>query len=288
MNTSLQNLRLPADAPIDLQTHTIWSDGDWTPEALIQHFAREGFGLAAITDHDRPDTAAALQELAHAQGLPLLVAVEMTTTWRGQLVDLLGYGFHPEAPVLRALAQDVWHRQRENSRTVYHQLVQQGRVPAHDPAELETILQAPAAQQIQDLQKLIIRHAAPGIRISPGDLITAAGFEFATNPLADVVDAIHVAGGVALIAHPGRGGEFLSFTPALLDQLRREVPLDGLEAHYPRHTPEQVEQFLAYAQRHYLLVSAGSDSHRPAQPPIKYPAHLARRLLERLGVDIEG
>jgi len=139
----MRRLTCRPDAPIDLQTHTIWSDGDWTPEALIQHFAREGFGLAAITDHDRPDTAAALQELAHAQGLPLLVAVEMTTTWRGQLVDLLGYGFHPEAPVLRALAQDVWHRQRENSRTVYHQLVQQGRVPAHDPAELETILQAP-------------------------------------------------------------------------------------------------------------------------------------------------
>lgn len=288
MNAAQQQIRLASDAPIDLQTHTIWSDGEWTPEALIQHFIREGFGLAAITDHDRPDTAAALQALAQAQGLSLLVAVEMTTTWRGQLVDMLGYGFHPEAPVLRALAQDVWHRQRENSRTVYHQLVQQGRVPAHDPAELETILQAPAAQQIQDLQKLIIRHAAPGTRISPGDLITAAGFEFATSPLADVVDAIHVAGGVALIAHPGRGGEFLSFTPALLDQLRREVPLDGLEAHYPRHTPEQVEQFLAYAQRHYLLVSAGSDSHRPAQPPIKYPAHLARRLLERLGVDIEG
>jgi 3',5'-nucleoside bisphosphate phosphatase len=288
MNAAQQHIRLPADAPIDLQTHTIWSDGEWTPEALIQHFVREGFGLAAITDHDRPDTAAALQALAHAQGLPLLVAVEMTTTWRGQLVDMLGYGFHREAPVLRTLAQDVLRRQSENSRTVYHQLVQQGNLPEHHPAELEAILQAPAAQQIQDLQNLIIRHAAPGAQISPADLITAAGFEFATNPLADVVDAIHVAGGVALIAHPGRGGDFLPFTPALLDQLRREVPLDGLEAHYPRHTPEQVEQFLAYAQRHYLLVSAGSDSHRPAQPPIKYPAHLARRLLERLGVDIEG
>jgi predicted metal-dependent phosphoesterase TrpH len=256
------------------------------PEALIQHFVQEGFGLAAITDHDRPDTAAALQTLAQAQGLPLLVAVEMTTTWRGHLVDVLGYGFHQESPVLRALALDVLRRQSGNSRHVYDQLIQQRYVPEHNPAELEAILQAPAAQQIQDLQRLLIRHAAPGTRISPGDLITAAGFEFATNPLADVVDAIHVAGGVALIAHPGRGGDFLPFTPDLLDQLRWEVPLDGLEAHYPRHTPEQVEQFQTYARRHHLLVSAGSDSHRPEQPPIKYPAHLARRLLERLGIAV--
>jgi len=207
--------------------------------------------------------------------------------WRGHMVDVLGYGYHREAPVLRALAQDVLQRQSENTRHVYGQLVQQGHLPAHHPTELEAILQGSAAQQIQDLQKVLLQHAAPGARLSPGDLITAAGFEFATSPLADVVDAIHVADGVALIAHPGRGGDFLPFTPALLDQLRREVPLDGLEAHYPRHTPEQVEQFLAYARQHHLLVSAGSDSHRPEQPPIKYPAHLARRLLERLGVDIE-
>ena len=57
MNTSLQNLQLPADAPIDLQTHTIWSDGEWMPEALIQHFVREGF---LAFDKNSPMTIAAM------------------------------------------------------------------------------------------------------------------------------------------------------------------------------------------------------------------------------------
>lgn len=55
---------LATDAAIDLQMHTIYSDGTWTPEQLIDYLVSEQFGLAAITDHDRVDTAASLQQLA--------------------------------------------------------------------------------------------------------------------------------------------------------------------------------------------------------------------------------
>ena len=74
------NLILAADAFIDLQLHTIYSDGQWTPEQLITYLCAEGFGLAAITDHDRADAVAAIQQAALAQHFPILAAVEMTTT----------------------------------------------------------------------------------------------------------------------------------------------------------------------------------------------------------------
>ena len=65
------------------------------------------------------------------------------------------------------------------------------------------------------------------------------------------------------------------------------MPVDGLEVYYPSHTPELPEQFRSYAQTHGLLVSAGSDSHSPAdQLPIKYFAHIVRDLLARLGVAV--
>jgi hypothetical protein len=41
-----------------------------------------------------------------------------------------------------------------------------------------------------------------------------------------------------------------------------------------------------YAQRHHLLISAGSDSHKPEKPPVKYRAELCRALLERVGIQI--
>jgi phenolic acid decarboxylase len=63
---------LAADATIDLQMHTTFSDGTWMPEQLIDYLVSEQFGLGAITDHDRVDTAAALQHLAAEKQLPLL------------------------------------------------------------------------------------------------------------------------------------------------------------------------------------------------------------------------
>ena len=100
---------------------------------------------------------------------------------------------------------------------------------------------------------------------------------------AAVVEAAHQSGAVALIAHPGRGVEFCLFDAPLLDEFRREIPIDGLEAYYPRHTEEQVAAFQAYADQHDLLVSSGSDSHSAENPPIKYPAQLSRRLFKSVG-----
>ena len=87
-----------------------------------------------------------------------------------------------------------------------------------------------------------------------------------------------------LLAHPGRQDGFITYDTDLLDKLRREVPIDGLEVYYPAHTPEQTTMFLNYAQQHNLLISSGSDSHSPDKPPIKYPARLSRALLERMGI----
>jgi hypothetical protein len=66
--------------------------------------------------------------------------------------------------------------------------------------------------------------------------------------MADIVDAAQRDGAVCLIAHPGRGGDNPAFDIALLDKLRAEVPIDGLEAQYPLHTPEQTAMYVEYAR----------------------------------------
>src|SRR6266851_9067886 len=109
-------LVLAPDAAIDLQMHTIYSDGTWTPEQLIEHVVSERFGLIAITDHDRVDTVASLQQLAVEKHLPLLAAVEMSTSWKGEPTDVLCYGFDLAENELHDLGQDIARRQRENTR----------------------------------------------------------------------------------------------------------------------------------------------------------------------------
>ena len=92
MNLSTTGLRLTANSAIDLQLHTTHSDGRWTDEQLLDYLIAEGFSLAAITDHDRVDIARGLQKVAADKQFPLLVAVEMSAMWQGQLTDLLCYG----------------------------------------------------------------------------------------------------------------------------------------------------------------------------------------------------
>jgi predicted metal-dependent phosphoesterase TrpH len=107
--------------------------------------------------------------------------------------------------------------------------------------------------------------------------------------MAETVDAIHRSGGVCLIAHPGRReGGFTFYDPDLLDQLRLEVPIDGIEVYHPYHSPEIVKIYQEYVDQHNLLFSTGSDSHSHAgRMPIKHRAEISRRLLERLGITIQ-
>jgi len=279
------HLVLAPDAAIDLQMHTIYSDGTWTPEQLIEYLVSERFGLIAITDHDRVDTVASLQQLAAEKQLPLLAAVEMSTSWKGELTDVLCYGFDPEQNVLHELAQDIAHRQRENTREVYENLRKIGYTFANQ-YELVALLEKPSAQQPHELVALLKKQGYGTGEPSAGKLITDAGFFWATNDIAIVVDAAHRSGAVCLIAHPGRGEGYTCYDARLLDELRQEVPIDGFEVYYPAHTPEQIAMYLEYAQKHDLLTSSGSDSHGPAHKPIKYRAELSRRLLERVGIQI--
>jgi len=285
MNLSTTGLHLTADAAIDLHLHTTYSDGRWTLEPLFDNLFREQFSLAAITDHDRTDTVAALQQLALDKHLPVLVGVEMTTTWKGELTDLLCFGFDPYHNALNDLTQDLLRRQQENTREVYENLQRQGYTLS--PEALAALLAKPSSEQPHAFAALFKEHGYGLGEPSAGKILWEAGIAFATSEPVAVVEAAHQSGAVCLLAHPGHEDGFTTYDVQLLDQFRQEAPIDGLEVYHPLHTPAQTEMYRAYVQRHHLLVSAGSDSHGPDKPPIKYRAELSRCLLERVGIQIE-
>jgi predicted metal-dependent phosphoesterase TrpH len=286
MNLSTTGLSLTADSAIDLHLHTTYSDGRWTPEPLLDYLLHEQFGLAAITDHDRTDTVAIIQQLALDKHLPVLVGAEMTATWKGEMTDLLCFGFDSSHDALNDLAQNLLRRQQENTREVYENLQRQGY--ALPPGALAALLAAPSAQQPHEFVPLLIEHGYGLGEPSAGRIVWEAGPPvFAMNEPAAVVEAAHRSGGVCLLAHPGHEDGFVTFDVQLLDQFRQEAPIDGLEVYHPLHNPAKTEMYRQYAQRHRLLTSAGSDSHRPDKPPIKYRAELCRGLLERLGIQLK-
>ena len=274
---------LAPEAPIDFQMHTTFSDGQWTAPELLDHVASEGFALIAITDHDRPDTLEIIQALAGERGVRVVPAVEMSSVLGDDLLDILCFGIYPGLNDLAAIAQSTRTRQLDNVRETYAALQRNG---YQFPRAAELLpSQDGEPRQLDDLVTLMRGH---DYTEGMGPAIRGAGFDWMSADPAAIVAAAHASGALALIAHPGRGDGFVRLDAEQLDRLRETVPIDGLEARHPSHTPEQVEDFLAYADAHGLLVSAGSDSHGPPGIlPIKYPAESCRALLERLGIEVQ-
>jgi predicted metal-dependent phosphoesterase TrpH len=286
MNLSTTGLSLAAEAAVDFHLHTTYSDGRWQPEQLLDFLKGEQFGLVAITDHDRADTAADLQQLALEKKLPLLVGAEMSSTWKGEMVDLLCFGFTPGESPLNDLARDLVRRQAENSREVYEKLIRAGYAFPGETDPLAAVLAAPSTLQVNALADLLLRHGYGQGEPSLGKILGEVGCAYLFNDPAAIVEAAHRSGGVCLLAHPGHEDGFVTFSVELLDEFRQLAPIDGLEVYHRLHTPAQTEMYREYAERHDLLVSAGSDSHKPEKPPVKHRAELCRGLLERVGVQI--
>jgi len=281
-------LTLSANAAVDLHMHTTYSDGKWPAEQLLDYLANEGFALVAVTDHDRVDMVENIQALGAQRNLPVLAGVEMSTEWRGKMGDLLCYGFDPQENELRPLTEKVVRMQQANTHEVYEKLLQQG----YEFPRRDEVLARNNGELLRpgDNIALLRAHDYAPDYFTALRMITEAGYRSIKTEMAEAVEATHRSGGVCLIAHPGRRDPgFTFYSTDMLDEVRAEIPLDGIEVYHPTHAPDMVEAYLAYVRQHRLLQSAGSDSHSlPSRMPMKYRAELSRDLLERLGIQVQG
>ena len=87
---------------VNLHCHSIFSDGEQTPEALAGNLTSAGVRYIALTDHDTLESLPRFQEARKKRGLAFLPGVELTTQFDGREAHLLGYGFDPQHPELAA------------------------------------------------------------------------------------------------------------------------------------------------------------------------------------------
>jgi len=280
------NLVLESSSSIDLHMHTNYSDGRWPAQQLIDYLVAEHFDLVAITDHDRVDKVAEIQALAAAKHLPVLAGVEMSTQWNGKMAHMLCYGFDPAQNYLQTVTTKVIQLQLENTYAVHDELKRLG----HAFPRQEEVLAANEGKLRlpSDNIRLLLDHGYAANYRAGLQIIEKAGFHSVLADMAETVDAAHRSGAFCLIAHPGRRESgFTFYDTELLDQLRSTVPIDGIEIYHPYHTPDVIETYLAYVQKHDLLLSTGSDSHSiPGRMPRKHRAEISKKLLERLGITV--
>lgn len=283
----MEPIHLASTVPIDLHMHTTYSDGHWQPQELFSYLAEQQFALVSVTDHDRIDRIEEMQELGRQVGIPVLAGVEVTTEWEGKMGHVLCYGIKPADIAFGSLLQKTVRQQLENTQMVYQELRRRG---YEFPRQTEVL-----AEQNGDLvrpvdnARLLQVHGHAQSFQEAMKIITDAGFRSIMADMAETVHAAHQAGGVALIAHPGRRETgFTLYTTELLDQVSEQVPLDGIEVVHPSHSAGQIADFQAYVSRRGWLQSTGSDSHGPRHRyPIAHQASLSAALLERCHVILD-
>jgi predicted metal-dependent phosphoesterase TrpH len=250
---------------IDFHTHSTASDGELSPQALLERALERGIRCFAITDHDTVDGYLAVRDSAPARALELVSGVEFSCRWSGVTVHIVGLGMDVEHPAMRAGLQRLRGARHERGARIAERLEKLGYAGALAGAEQEagaSQLGRPhfAAWMVQQghvacANEAFDKYLGQG---KPGDI------QAFWPELEEVTDWIVAAGGTAIIAHPLK----YKLTRSKLRRLVGDFKASGgtaLEIVNGRQTADQTAVLQRLAQECALAVSAGSDFHRDSR-----------------------
>jgi predicted metal-dependent phosphoesterase TrpH len=249
----------------DLHIHTTASDGVLSPAEVAQHIARERFRFFAITDHN---TLAGLGEGARAAadlGLVMIVGVELSAQPAdADEIHILGYGFDPGAPGIGEVCREITRRKNEQMWSIVDRLRRAG--VGIDTDELPDDAESGYVGRPVLADMLVEGGVVSSPRQAFARFLGSGGDAYV--PMRDFspvwcIDAVHAAGGLAVLAHPT-----ISTVDAWIQPLS-DAGLDGIEACRPALTGNQ-QLYIEKAAEHFgLFITGGSDSHgRQTQTPI--------------------
>ena len=253
---------------IDLHTHTNASDGTDSPARLVELALERGVEVLAITDHD---TFAGFDEalpFARSGGLDLMCGVELSCKYEEKSPHLLAY-FPVEAAdaAFRGWVNGILESRRTRNRELIAQLQRQG--VTIELADVEAVGRSVTGRP-HFAKVLIDRGYATDRQDAFDRLIGETGSAFVERhgpTFEEALEHIHASHGISSLAHPIRLG--LTSNPdkesALFDRLRG-LGLDALEVWHTDHKPALVKRYAAYAERHGMLMTGGSDYHGDNKP----------------------
>lgn len=246
----------------DLHIHSQYSDGSYTPAEIISLAKKAGVRLLSVTDHNVVEGTLATAPLAAEAGLDYLCGVEIDALYDGQDIHILCYGADLRDANLVGRIRHARQRLDEMSTELLRRML-----PDHPCLSLSEYAQSThdfrrgGWKMLQYLQaKGVTKDLKSGFAYYDryGVSYAEAGFDAAEA----IVQAIHAAGGRAVLAHPGVvfPTERLSvFEKHLCGAL--ELGLDGVECYYPRHDPSVTRRCLDICNVRGLMITAGSDCH---------------------------
>ena len=255
---------MPTYQNADLHCHSVVSDGTLTPEVLASRAKGNGVELWALTDHDEIGGQHRAAAAAAAIGLPYLTGVEISVTFADETVHIVGLGFDADDPALMQGLADTRGGREKRAREMSQQLANVGIPDAYEGAlryvgnpELISrthfarfLVEAGYCRDTPEVFRKYLTDNKPGY----------VPHRWAS--LSDAVGWITGAGGVAVIAHPGRYKFSANAEYALFSEFK-EHGGRGVEVVTGSHTPPEYRVYAEMAREFGLAASRGSDFHSP-------------------------
>jgi len=250
----------------DLHSHSTYSDGLLTPDAVVRRAAERGVDVLALTDHD--ETAGLAEACVTAQdvGITLIPGAELSVSWESHTLHILALRIDPANTTLEAGLVSIRSGRDARARRIAAGLAEAGIPGAYEGARnyvtsdrlmsrthfARFLVETGHAKETKDVFRRFLTPGKPGY------------VKHAWATLSEAVDWIHAAGGVAVVAHPGRYKVSPTGMRRLLGEFR-DAGGDGIEVLSPSHTPAQFAEYSNYARVFGLAGSCGSDYHGPGE-----------------------
>ena len=253
----------------DLHSHSTASDGSYSPAELVREAHAAGVTHQALSDHDCTN---GLDE-AHAEaancGLRLIPAVEISTSWHGKSVHIVGLNIDPACPALQQGLAGLQAIRLSRAEEMGRRLAKEGIAGGFEAALAlagagmvtrthfaKYLAGLGLAGSVRDVFDHYLVQGKPGyVHTEWAELEAAVGW-------------IKSAGGVAVVAHPQR----YKLTGSWLHRLLTEFKAAGgeaLEVIAGHASPGDIQSSASAARRHGLAASVGSDFHGPDNPWLK-------------------
>ena len=246
----------------DLHSHSIYSDGTMAPGDVARRAAEQGVELYALTDHDEVSGLAEASAAASACALAFVPGVEVSVTWGTTTVHVVGLGVNGDDADLRDRLAHVRSGRTRRAQEIGASLAAAGICGAFEGALRHAenpkmigrthfarfLVEQGVCRDVREVFKRYLIEGKPGY----------VPHRWAT--LAEAVDMISAAGGVAVLAHPARYRLDELALRALIEEFR-DVGGTALEVVTSNHTPEDVRRFTQLALEFGFEASSGSDFH---------------------------
>ena len=250
----------------DLHCHSVVSDGTLTPEVLAERAKTNGVELWALTDHDEIGGQHRAMAAAKAQGMAYLTGTEISVTFAGETVHIVGLGFDPDDAALKQGLHNTRNGREQRAREMSDSLAQAGIHGAFEGAlkfvgnpELISrthfarhLVESGICKETNEVFRKYLTEGKPGY----------VPHRWAT--LKDAVTWITQANGLAIIAHPGRYNFSANAEYALFTEFKAHGGR-GVEVVTGSHTKQDFVKYAETAKEFGLAASRGSDFHSPEE-----------------------